>query len=40
MRTLHDKETAVLTYENGHEVSINISMDSGVALMRDILREL
>ena len=31
-------EIAVLMYENGYRKSVNISCDSGLALMRDILR--
>lgn len=31
-------EIAVLMYDNGYRKSVNISCDSGVALMRDILR--
>lgn len=33
-------EIAVLMYDNGYRKSVNISCDSGVALMRDILRNL
>lgn len=31
-------EIAVLIYDNGYRKSVNISCDSGLALMRDILR--
>ena len=31
-------ELAILIYDNGYHKSVNISADSGVALMRDILR--
>lgn len=31
-------EIAVLMYDNGYRKSVNISCDSGLALMRDILR--
>lgn len=31
-------EIAVIIYDNGYRQSVNISCDSGVALMRDILR--
>lgn len=33
-----DNEIVTLLYENGHKRSINVSMDSGVAMIRDILR--
>lgn len=33
-------EIAVLMYDNGYRKSVNISCDSGVALMRDILRNI
>lgn len=31
-------EIAVIMYDNGYRKSVNISCDSGLALMRDILR--
>ena len=31
-------EIAVLMYDNGYRKSLNITCDSGLALMRDILR--
>ena len=31
-------EIAVLMYDNGYRKSVNITADSGLALMRDILR--
>ena len=31
-------EIAILMYDNGYRKSVNISCDSGLALMRDILR--
>ena len=31
-------EIAVLIYDNGYRKSVNISCDSGISLMRDILR--
>ena len=31
-------EIAILIYDNGYHKSVNITCDSGVALMRDILR--
>ena len=31
-------EIAILIYDNGYHKSVNITMDSGLALMRDILR--
>lgn len=37
-RRANDRETVTLFYENGHKRSINVSMDSGIAMMRDILR--
>ena len=33
-------EIAVLMYDNGYRKSVNITCDSGVALMRDILRNI
>ena len=33
-------EIAVLIYDNGYRKSVNISCDSGLALMRDILRNI
>lgn len=33
-------ELAVLIYDNGYRKTINITADSGVAMMRDILRGL
>ena len=33
-------EIAVLMYDNGYRKSVNISCDSGIALMRDILRNI
>lgn len=33
-------EIAVLVYDNGYRKSVNITADSGVALMRDILRNI
>ena len=32
-------EIATLIYDTGYRKNINISFDSGIALMRDILRE-
>ena len=37
-RLTNGDEIAVLMYDNGYRKSVNISCDSGVALMRDILR--
>ena len=37
-RRANDRETATLFYENGSKRSVNVSMDSGIAMMRDILR--
>ena len=31
-------ELAILIYDNGYHKSVNITCDSGLALMRDILR--
>lgn len=31
-------ELAILIYDNGYHKSVNITADSGLALMRDILR--
>lgn len=33
-------EVVILTYNNGYTKSINVSCDSGIAMMRDILKEL
>ena len=35
---MNGDEIAVLMYDNGYRKSVNISCDSGLALMRDILR--
>lgn len=35
---INGDEIAVLIYDNGYRKSVNISCDSGLALMRDILR--
>ena len=37
-RRANDRETATLFYENGTKRIVNVSMDSGIAMMRDILR--
>ena len=37
-RRANDRETATLFYENGSKRIVNVSMDSGIAMMRDILR--
>lgn len=34
----NDNEIVTLFYENGHKRSINVNMDSGIAMIRDILR--
>lgn len=34
----NDNEIVTLVYSNGHKRSINVSMDSGVAMVRDVLR--
>ena len=34
----NDNEIVTLFYENGHKRSINVNMDSGIAMIRDVLR--
>lgn len=34
----NDNEIVTLFYENGYKRIVNVSMDSGIAMMRDILR--
>lgn len=33
-------ETATLTYLNGYKRSVNVTLDSGIAMIRDILKNL
>lgn len=35
-----DREQAILVYENGYRKAVNITADSGVAMIKDIMRAL
>ena len=34
----NDRETVTLIYDNDYRKTVNVSCDSGIALMRDVLR--
>lgn len=36
----NNKETVTIVYENEHRKVINVSCDSGVTLMKDVLRQI
>lgn len=36
----NEKEEATVVYQNGYEICINVAADSGIAMMRDILKRL
>lgn len=35
-----DLERVIITYNHGYEKSVNVAMDSGIAMIRDVLREI